>query len=327
MKEIQFSPSKIMRCVSLIKDTEEEFEIIFNQTNAFKLKKFEAILLSNLIYRIISTDLTCSSYKLQYSADDEIITSFFTQISSTNLDIPLEKVDYYLPIAKELEMPEVIEAIKFNSALIPTQNLELPLIFYDYKSLLQSIAKNINKIPEKWLLSIPTSFIIDIYNQNPEFDDWNVYVNTIISHHLPVHYLNDVPISDLEISTMEMLIKYYIEMNSQQRIAEVALALAKIAQDLQIENTELQDIIKNGVKYDKENDCSFIKSGRTYIREEFWKCIDCCHNNQIICTACKNKCHAGHSVVPYQTLDGFCDCGAGDLGCKCQCMDRKHLIK
>lgn len=327
MKAIHFSPTKVFNCGSLVKDSQEEFEIIYNQTKTLKMKKFEAILLSNLIYSIISTDNSCSSYQLQCHLDDEIITSFFAQISSTNFDISLDKADRYLIIAKELGMPEVIEAINFNAAMILIQELDLPLVFYDYKSLLQSLAKNINLVPLKWLNSIATHFLVDIYEQYPQFENWNTYTNTIIKHHLPVYYLNDLPIQQLDIPTIENLLNYLIENNTQEWITMISMELARMAQDLKGEIAKLSDIIKNGVTFDKEIDCMFIKSGRDSICGEFWKCLQCCQGDRVICTACKNRCHAGHPVVRCSIDRGYCDCGAGKLDCKCQCMGRTNLIK
>ena len=329
MKKVQFTPDKIFKCSALIKDMNEEFEIIYNGSKVFKMKKIGAAMLSNVIYNKISNDSTFSSYKLQFTGDDELIKNFFTQISSSNVDISLDHADQYLQIAKELEMPEVIEVIKLNSALVPIEKIGIPLIFTDYNNLLQSIAKSINQVPENWLMSISDTLIIDIYNQKPKFEDWNIYVRTVIGHRLSVHYLNEVSVSKLDLETLGMLNIYYIEMNSQERIAEVAFQLAKIVQTLQTEKSELNDLIEKGVPFDDEIDCTFIKTRRTYQQGTFWKCLDCCHGSQIICNACKNKCHAGHRIDPnpIQTNSGFCDCGAGDLPCKCQCMGRKNIIK
>jgi hypothetical protein len=61
--------------------------------------------------------------------------------------------------------------------------------------------------------------------------------------------------------------------------------------------------------------CTFPKTGRQYIAQEFYECHTCEFSlGIVICPICAITCHATHDVRYKHFSTGFCDCGAGDLG-------------
>ena len=61
--------------------------------------------------------------------------------------------------------------------------------------------------------------------------------------------------------------------------------------------------------------CTFPKTGRQYVAQEFYECHTCEFSPGIvICPTCAITCHATHDVRYKHFSTGFCDCGAGDLG-------------
>lgn len=97
----------------------------------------------------------------------------------------------------------------------------------------------------------------------------------------------------------------------------------------EVEIAVLQGKIKNKpmVKFDYTKDCAFTITNKAFVPCNFYICNDCCGKNQCICEACARKCHRGHrlsEVIHYK--GAYCDCGSGELRCKCQCMDRDNFI-
>merc|ERR1719203_1490402 len=63
--------------------------------------------------------------------------------------------------------------------------------------------------------------------------------------------------------------------------------------------------------------CTFTKTGRQYVPQEFYECHTCeFSQGVVICPVCAITCHSNHDVKykHFSSGGGFCDCGAGDFG-------------
>jgi len=63
--------------------------------------------------------------------------------------------------------------------------------------------------------------------------------------------------------------------------------------------------------------CTFPKTGKEYVPQEFYECHTCeFEEGIVICPICAITCHANHDVryKHFSTFGGFCDCGAGEFG-------------
>lgn len=325
---IGFPCSKINRCLELCPDIEQTFTIYTKDKQPIVLKKFNACLISQAIFSIVTTDPTCVEYNIKSQAESNTVIQFFNQIIFSQLEVNDNNYDDYLYLAKEFIMEEVSEELSFYLASQYINDLEFTIQTSSYHALLKSLKDNVNLIPEKWLISIPKSFLIDLLGLYPEFTNMNIYVRVIAAHRLPYDYISNIDLQKLDLQTIQCVIQYLIETNNTDHIPPIALYLAGTAVSMKKDLDAQKEIIENGIDFDPDVDCSYIKTGRSYVHEQFWFCNDCCHGNQIICKACMLKCHQGHNVVEMRNdISGFCDCGAGDLPTKCQCMKRSHIIK
>lgn len=64
--------------------------------------------------------------------------------------------------------------------------------------------------------------------------------------------------------------------------------------------------------------CTFIYSSIKMINQKLFTCKTChLKESECICEVCARKCHAGHDVHFIGLKDGYCDCGAGYISCRC----------
>lgn len=64
--------------------------------------------------------------------------------------------------------------------------------------------------------------------------------------------------------------------------------------------------------------CTFKKTKRTYIDQDVYNCKTCNFvGNRVACKNCIMICHRGHETS-YKSGSGFCDCGSGEFGNKCE---------
>lgn len=87
------------------------------------------------------------------------------------------------------------------------------------------------------------------------------------------------------------------------------------------------------IKFDSSTDCSYMISEKKYIPQVVYKCYTCEARpgplgvgDLCVCDACAKRCHNGHRLSGPICGTAFCDCGAGELPCKCQCMARNDII-
>ena len=80
------------------------------------------------------------------------------------------------------------------------------------------------------------------------------------------------------------------------------------------------DLISITIKNDSlffTDSCTFTKTGRQYVPQEFYECHTCeFSQGVVICPICAITCHSNHDVKykHFSYGGGFCDCGAGDFG-------------
>ena len=68
--------------------------------------------------------------------------------------------------------------------------------------------------------------------------------------------------------------------------------------------------------------CSFLQTGQQMVDQKLYTCVTC-HFSEgtCICENCARVCHYGHDVRCLGVVQGFCDCGAGNLRSRCKCMN------
>lgn len=68
--------------------------------------------------------------------------------------------------------------------------------------------------------------------------------------------------------------------------------------------------------------CTFIKTGEKMVEQELFTCLTCRFGEgTCMRKACARYCHYGHEVRSLGVVQGFCDCGAGNLRTQCRCMN------
>lgn len=66
--------------------------------------------------------------------------------------------------------------------------------------------------------------------------------------------------------------------------------------------------------------CTFMRTGREMVEQKFFTCVTCkFKNGTCMCENCARTCHAGHVVKALGIGKGYCDCGAGEIKCRCLC--------
>ncbi|OHS96284.1 hypothetical protein TRFO_37557 [Tritrichomonas foetus] len=75
--------------------------------------------------------------------------------------------------------------------------------------------------------------------------------------------------------------------------------------------------------------CSGEFVGNEYCNQHLYQCITCCTktDNEFICKACADKCHAGHNVIDCGRQRNFCSCGMFKLpyNFKCKILDYERV--
>lgn len=106
------------------------------------------------------------------------------------------------------------------------------------------------------------------------------------------------------------------------------LLLVQVAQALKIEKLKRLAAGQSMVKFDAEDDCSYIIVKTPHAEGRVYKCHDCCGPNQYICEACRRDCHKEHNVSgPMQVDNVVCCCGAGKTQVKCKCMWKENVVE
>jgi len=83
----------------------------------------------------------------------------------------------------------------------------------------------------------------------------------------------------------------------------------------------LELLIKNHI-------CTYTLTGTNYQNQTYYRCYTCSSKqNQGCCEACKDICHAGHSLSEPIHGNFYCDCGAGELGAPCKCLGNRKAFR